>query len=89
MKAGLNDDYRKWPILVIDDEQDNRDVTALTLMDAGYRVEAAADDAEGLARCEQFAPRIVITDIRMPGMDGIQLLETIKRRFPVFSTTSG
>ncbi|MCB2146839.1 MAG: response regulator [Deltaproteobacteria bacterium] len=72
----------QWPVLIIDDEQDIRDVTALTLMDAGYVVETAADGIEGLARCEQFAPRIVITDIRMPGMDGIQVLETIKQRFP-------
>lgn len=71
-----------WPVLIIDDEQDIREVTALTLIDAGYRVETAAEGAEGLARCEGFKPRIVITDIRMPGMDGIQVLETIKRRFP-------
>ncbi|WP_372680693.1 response regulator [Desulfosarcina sp.] len=71
-----------WPVLIIDDEQDIRDVTALTLMDAGYQVETAADGAEGLARCEQFSPRIVITDIRMPGMDGIQVLEIVKQRFP-------
>ncbi|BBO71499.1 hypothetical protein DSCA_54290 [Desulfosarcina alkanivorans] len=72
----------QWPVLIIDDEKDIRDVTALTLTDAGYRVETAADGREGLARCEQFAPRIVITDIRMPGMDGIRVLETVKQRFP-------
>jgi PAS domain S-box-containing protein len=72
----------QWPVLIIDDERDIRDVTALTLMDAGYRVETAADGVEGLARCHQFSPRIVITDVRMPGMDGIQVLETIKQRFP-------
>ncbi len=72
----------QWPVLIIDDEQDIREVTALTLMDAGYLVETAADGPEGLARCQQFSPRIVITDIRMPGMDGIQVLESIKRRFP-------
>ncbi|MBC2711925.1 MAG: response regulator [Desulfosarcina sp.] len=72
----------QWPVLIIDDEKDIRDVTALTLMDAGYAVETAADGAEGLALCEQFSPRIVITDIRMPRMDGIQVLETIKQRFP-------
>lgn len=71
-----------WPVLIIDDEKDIRDVTALTLMDAGYVVETAADGPQGLARCETFSPRIVITDIRMPGMDGIQVLETIKKRFP-------
>jgi PAS domain S-box-containing protein len=72
----------QWPVLIIDDEKDIRDVTALTLTDAGYRVDTAADGAQGLARCETFQPRIVVTDIRMPGMDGIQVLETIKRRFP-------
>ena len=72
----------QWPVLIIDDEEDIREVTALTLMDAGYVVDTAANGAEGLASCETFAPRIVITDIRMPGMDGIQVLETIKRRFP-------
>jgi len=71
-----------WPVLIIDDEQDIREVTALTLTDAGYVVDTAADGAEGLARCEQFSPRIVITDIRMPGMDGIQVLEAVKQRFP-------
>jgi two-component system NtrC family sensor kinase len=71
-----------WPVLIIDDEKDIRDVTALTLMDAGFAVETAADGIQGLARCEDFKPRIVITDIRMPGMDGLQVLETIKARFP-------
>ena len=71
-----------WPVLIIDDEADIREVTALTLVDAGYEVETAADGIEGLARCEPFAPRIVITDIRMPGMDGLQVLEKIKQRFP-------
>ncbi len=71
-----------WPVLIIDDEQDIREVTAMTLEDAGYRVDTAADGSEGLERCATFAPRIVITDIRMPGMDGLQVLETIKKHFP-------
>ena len=54
----------------------------MTLMDEGYRVETAADGIEGMACCEAFAPQIVITDIRMPGMDGLQVLEAVKRRFP-------
>ena len=73
---------RDWPVLVIDDEEDIRDVTAMALTDAGYRVGTAADGVEGLARCEESLPRIVITDIRMPGMDGLAVLETVKRRFP-------
>ncbi len=71
-----------WSVLIIDDEADIREVTRMTLMDQGYRVETAADGIEGLARCEAFVPQIVITDIRMPGMDGLQVLEAVKQRFP-------
>jgi two-component system NtrC family sensor kinase len=71
-----------WPVLIIDDEADIREVTALTLMDAGYMVKTAADGAEGLEQCGRFGPKIVITDVRMPVMDGIQVLETVKSRFP-------
>jgi two-component system NtrC family sensor kinase len=71
-----------WSILIIDDEPDIREVTRMTLMDGGYMVETATDGIDGLARCETFAPQIVITDIRMPGMDGLQVLETIKQRYP-------
>jgi two-component system NtrC family sensor kinase len=71
-----------WAVLIIDDEADIREVTALTLMDAGYVVETAADGIEGLKQCKLFNPRIVITDIRMPGLDGLQVLETVKQRFP-------
>ncbi len=72
----------QWSVLIIDDEADIREVTSLTLLDAGYTVETAANGAEGLDLCEQFKPKIVITDVRMPVMDGIQVLETIKKRFP-------
>ena len=71
-----------WLVVIIDDESDIRDVMTVTLQDAGYRVFAAADGPSGLALCEQHHPQIVITDNRMPGMDGIQVLETLKERQP-------
>lgn len=72
----------KWKILLIDDEPGIRHVTRLSLEDVGYRVETAQNGAEGLKRCEEFSPHIVITDIRMPGMDGMAVLVTIKERYP-------
>jgi PAS domain S-box-containing protein len=71
-----------WQIVLIDDEEDIREVMTLTLKDAGYRVETAADGESGLRLCNEFSPRIVITDIRMPGMDGIQVLEALKKNNP-------
>ncbi|MGD2271847.1 MAG: response regulator [Desulfobacterales bacterium] len=71
-----------WKIVLIDDEQDIRDVMTITLEDAGCKVSAAPDGERGLQLCEEVSPQIVITDIRMPGMDGIQVLEALKRMHP-------
>lgn len=71
-----------WTILIIDDEADIRDVIELALVDAGYRVFTVPDGYRGLDICEEKKPQIVITDVRMPGMDGLAVLETIKKRHP-------
>ncbi|MBW2408719.1 MAG: response regulator [Deltaproteobacteria bacterium] len=71
-----------WQIVLIDDEEDIREVMNIALQDAGYEVYTAADGATGLQICEDISPQIVITDIRMPGMDGLQVLETVKKKYP-------
>jgi PAS domain S-box-containing protein len=71
-----------WTIVLMDDEADIRDVMTLTLQDSGYRVWTAPDGQTGIRLCEEHQPQIVITDIRMPGMDGIQVLQALKERLP-------
>jgi len=71
-----------WNIVLIDDEEDIRDVMTVTLEDAGYRVMAAENGETGLILCKETVPQIVITDIRMPKMDGIQVLKEIKAHDP-------
>jgi PAS domain S-box-containing protein len=71
-----------WKIVLIDDEEDIREVMTIALKDAGYLVQTAPDGATGLRLCEINPPQIVITDIRMPGMDGIQVLESLKTKNP-------
>ena len=71
-----------WKIIFIDDEKDIRDVMKITLEDAGYNVMTAEDGKAGLRMCGEFNPHIVITDIRMPQMDGIKVLESIKEKYP-------
>ncbi len=78
----MGERFERFYVIVIDDEQDIREVLRVTLEDAGYRVGTAADGEAGLALCRRSLPQIVITDIRMPGMDGLQVLETIKRQWP-------
>jgi PAS domain S-box-containing protein len=69
-------------VVLIDDEEDIRTVMSLALTDAGYLVRAAADGETGLRICLESPPQIVITDIRMPGMGGLAVLERLKRVLP-------
>jgi two-component system NtrC family sensor kinase len=71
-----------WTIVLMDDEADIRDIMTLTLQDSGYRVLTASDGKSGIGLCEASNPQLVITDIRMPGMDGIQVLQILKERWP-------
>lgn len=69
-------------ILLVDDEADIREVLAITLTDWGYNVLAAENAQEGLSLFAGHRPPVVLTDIKMPGMDGIELLQRIKRDDP-------
>ena len=65
-------------ILIVDDEPDIRDVLALSLQDMGYRTVEAENAATAFAIFKAEKPRIVVTDIKMPGGSGIELLRKIK-----------
>ena len=65
----------KGRVLVIDDEANARSALAELLEETGYMVSTAADGHTGLAQIEQFDPDVVLTDLKMPGMDGLTLIE--------------
>jgi PAS domain S-box-containing protein len=69
-------------ILLIDDEPDILRVLGISLKADGYEVIPAPNGAEGLEAFAREKPPIVITDIKMPGMDGIEVLEKIKEMDP-------
>ncbi len=69
-------------ILLVDDEKDIREVVHLSLSDLGYQVLEAEDGDEALRIFKETQPPIVLTDIKMPNMDGIELLQEIKRVNP-------
>jgi len=69
-------------ILLVDDEEDIREVVGVSLSDLGYEVATAVDGNQGLDIYRKTLPRIVLTDIKMPGLDGIDLLRAIKADDP-------
>jgi two-component system nitrogen regulation response regulator NtrX len=68
----------KFRILVIDDEPAIRDSLKMTLEYEGYDVIGAATGQEGLALAEREAPDLVLLDVKMPGMDGIEVLDRLR-----------
>src|SRR3954466_15659799 len=65
-------------VLVVDDEVNARTALAELLRDEGYDVETAADAFKALGKYEAFSPHVVVTDLKMPGMDGIELVKKIR-----------
>jgi two-component system response regulator FixJ len=77
-------------VYVVDDDDAVRDSLALLLEAAGLRVEAFPDAAGVLRRCRDERPACVVTDVRMPGMDGLELqrqLSGLHARLPVIIIT--
>jgi DNA-binding response OmpR family regulator len=69
-------------ILVIDDDDDLRDVLCEALDEAGYTVHAANDGSKGLPLAEREPIDLVVTDILMPGKEGIETIRELRRVRP-------
>ena len=81
----------KGRILVVDDEVNARNALTELLTEEGYVVESAADGFKALGKAADFAPDLVLTDLKMPGMDGLQLLAKLHegdRDLPVIVMTA-
>src|ERR1700687_1398127 len=64
-------------VLIVEDEENERTGLAELVMSWGYRAETAGDGAEGLEKVAAWAPSLVITDMKMPRMGGLELLEKL------------
>ena len=66
-------------VLIVEDEENERTGLAELVTSWGYRTDTAADGVEALEKVALFAPSIVITDVKMPRMDGIELAERLSQ----------
>ena len=72
-------------VLIVDDETDSKTALGLLLSTWGYEVLEASDGVEALDLAAEFRPAVVVSDLVMPGMDGLALLEALRTELPATS----
>jgi two-component system alkaline phosphatase synthesis response regulator PhoP len=76
----------KRTILLVDDDPDIREFISFNLDKEGFKVETAKNGAEGVELCKKHKPDLVLLDVMMPGMDGIEACELIRATPEVANT---
>jgi CheY-like chemotaxis protein len=66
------------PVIVVDDNRINAKLLQIVLGDEGYDVRTAGNAEEALALLQTFRPRLIMMDVRLPGMDGLTLTRRLK-----------
>jgi CheY-like chemotaxis protein len=66
------------PVLIVDDNTINLKVVKTLLQVEGYEVRTAADAHEALAVLQDFQPRLILMDLQLPGLDGLELTRRLK-----------
>jgi len=69
-------------VLIIDDEEEIRDVLSAVLNRAGFEVDAASTGDEGIDKLRTKPTEVIVTDIIMPGKDGVATIKEIRKEFP-------
>ena len=80
-------------ILVVDDYEDNLKLIRIVLSKEGYEVQTSGSAEDALRSVNKFRPDLILTDIQMPGMDGLELTRRLKadgetRHLPVVALTA-
>lgn len=71
-------------ILIVEDDADTREVLALALVMKGFLVSTAEDGSRGLEMAERLRPDLIIADLCMPNLSGVEMIETLRKQ-PRFS----
>ena len=66
-------------ILIIDDEQDILDILEYNLVKEGFEVQTSLNGTRGIELAKKYIPDLVILDVMMPEMDGIEVCETLRK----------
>ena len=80
-RANLANSRAAGRILVVDDHQQARESVAFALREAGHQVDCLASAVEALRALERETYDVIITDLLMPGMTGLEFIRQLERRY--------
>jgi CheY-like chemotaxis protein len=69
-------------VLLVDDDPAIRELLALELEEVGFKAQHAEDGIDGLVKLRDELPKVIISDLQMPRMAGIEFISVVRRRFP-------
>ena len=69
-------------VLLVDDDPSIREVLSMQLEEAGFKAQQAEDGIDGLVKLRDQLPKVIISDLQMPRMTGIEFISVVLRRFP-------
>jgi CheY-like chemotaxis protein/DNA-directed RNA polymerase subunit RPC12/RpoP len=69
-------------VLLVDDDPAIREVLSIELEEAGFKAQQAEDGIDGLVKLRDELPKVIISDLQMPRMSGIEFISVVRRRFP-------
>ena len=69
-------------VLLVDDDPNLREVLSTYLEEAGFEARQAKDGIDGLVKLRDELPTVIISDLQMPRMAGIEFMSVVRRRFP-------
>jgi CheY-like chemotaxis protein len=80
-------------VLIIEDHDDTRELYAWSMAEAGWHVEAAADGGEGLLLAPTFDPDVIVVDLNLPVVGGVQVMQAVRsnarlRQVPMVACTA-
>ena len=69
-------------VLLVDDDPSIREILSIELEEAGFKAQQAEDGIAGLVKLRDELPKVIISDLQMPRMSGIEFISVVRRRFP-------
>jgi CheY-like chemotaxis protein len=69
-------------VLLVDDDPSVRELLSMQLESAGFEARQAEDGIDGLMKLRDMLPKVIISDIQMPRMSGIEFISVVRQRFP-------